>query len=170
MFRAKLKLSNCYSWEHLVVLQNKLQMCHICHPVNEEHTISKLLQKAPFQINPPRSAGITSGIAELQSRTSAPALARDLWQSFKMEETLIQSLFVPEGIQASLRSLKSAPTTRFEVIIWRLGTLCTSHIDAIFNGLPSPPQAHPLPLLPDLPHVCVFIFLLLPNRLPILCP
>lgn len=69
MFRAKLKLSNCYSWEHLVVLQNKLQMCHVCHLVNEEHTISKVLQKVPFQINPPRSARITSVFTGLQSRT-----------------------------------------------------------------------------------------------------
>lgn len=53
MFRAKLKPSNSYSWEHLVVLQNKFHMCHVCHPVNEEHAIGTVLQKVPFQINPP---------------------------------------------------------------------------------------------------------------------
>ena len=162
----------------MVVLQNKLQMCHVCHLINEEHTISRLLQKLSFQINPPRSAGITSAFAGLQSRSLHPtyapapwALALDLQQSFKMEETLIQSLFVPEGIQASLHSLKSAQTTSFKMIIWRLGKLCASHIDIIFNGLSySPSQALLFPLLPDLPCVCAFIFLLLPNLLPIHCP
>lgn len=47
-------------------------MCHICHPVNEEHTIRWLLQKAPFQINPPTSAGITWLFAGLQSRSLHP--------------------------------------------------------------------------------------------------
>lgn len=84
-----------------------------------------------------------------------------------MKENLIQSLFVPERIQAALHSLKSAPSTSFEVvIIWRPGKLRASHIDTIFNGLSSPPQALLFPLLPHFPCACVFMFLLLSYLLP----
>ena len=97
--QAKPKLSKCYSQEHLVVLQNKLQMCHICHSINEEHIISRPLQKVPFQIYPRRSAGIISVFAGLQRRSLAPTHASAPWrlapwqQSFKMEGTLTWSVF-----------------------------------------------------------------------------
>lgn len=106
IYRAMLKSSNFYSWEYLMVLQNKIQMHHICYPVNEEHSISRLLQEVPFQVNTHRYAETSSVITELQSRclvpTSASApytLAVDLQQSFKKGGNF-------DSIQTCLHSLK----------------------------------------------------------------
>lgn len=73
-----------------MVLQNKIQMRHICYQVNEEHTISRLLQEVPFQINTHRYAETSSAVTQLQSRCSVPTSASaayiwavDLQQSFK---------------------------------------------------------------------------------------
>lgn len=156
MFRAKLKLSNCYSWEHLVVLQNKLHMCHVCHTVNKKHTTSRILQKVPFQISPPRPAGITS-VQDFGSLRISSWLAA-IFQNGRNFSSIPVCAWAVSGFSVLL---KSALTTSSELTIWKLGKLCISHIDMIFNALSSPPQAFLFPFLPDPPQVCVFIFLLL---------
>lgn len=156
-----------------MVLQNKIQMRHICYQVNEEHTISRLLQEVPFQINTHRYAETSSATKQvLSSHLSFSCLHMSCWLTaiFQKGRKLIQ-----------IRPVCTPWVFPYHLLDDNLEVqkTCIYHIDNIFSGLA------PCPRIPDCPFFLELFFLslltspksnfdftslFLPNLLTIHCP